>query len=345
MKPIRVVIVDDSTFVREGLVRLLDDPRVKVVGTAATGEELLANLDEWQPDVISLDLMMPGMGGMAALEQVMARRPTPVIILSSHSGEGAPLTIEALSRGAIECIDKEAYSLLDFQGLRSVLLDRILAVAHSNVSVLTVATEAPTEPSADAKPDKSYDLALFGASTGGPHAIEQVLIGLGSQLVAPIAIVQHMPKGFTNAFAERLDRALPLTVKEACDGDPLKPGTVHIAPAGQHLRIAKKNCRFYASLGPMPSDSTHRPSIDVLFGSAARVAGNQTVAVILTGMGKDGADGMAKLRAAGAHTIAQSAPSCVVYGMPKAAIALEAVQESLPLDKIAARVSKLLRPA
>ena len=345
MKPIRVVIVDDSTFVREGLVRLLDDPRIKVVGTAATGEELLANLDVWQPDVISLDLMMPGMGGMAALEQVMAQRPTPVIILSSHSGEGAPLTIEALSRGAVECIDKEAYSLLDSQGLRSVLLDRILAVAHSNVSVLTVATKAPTEPSAAAKRDKSYDLALLGASTGGPHAIEQVLIGLGSKIVAPIAIVQHMPKGFTNAFAERLDRTLPLTVKEASDGDPLKPGTVHIAPTGQHLRIAKKNGQFYAALGPMPSDSTHRPSIDVLFGSAARVAGNQTVAVILTGMGKDGADGMAKLRAAGAHTIAQSAASCVVYGMPNAAVELDAVQESLPLDKIADRVSKLLRPA
>ncbi len=347
MKPIRVVVVDDSTFVREGLVRLLDDPRIEVVGTAATGEELLSNLDEWQPDVISLDLVMPGMGGMAALERVMAQRPTPVIILSSHSGEGAPLTVEALSLGAVDCIDKEAYSLLDFQGLRSVLLDRILAVAHSNVSAPTVDTEASAEePSADTKPAaKSYDLALFGASTGGPRAIEQVLTGLGSQLVAPIAIVQHMPKGFTNAFAARLDRALPLTVKEASNGDPLKPGTVHIAPAGQHLRIAKKNGAFYASLGPMPSDSTHRPSIDVLFGSAAQVAGDRTVAVILTGMGKDGAEGMAMLRAAGAHTIAQSAPSCVVYGMPKAAIALEAVQESLPLDKIAARVSALLRPA
>ncbi len=345
MKPVRVVIVDDSTFVREGLVRLLDDPRIQVVGTAATGEELLANLDEWQPDVISLDLVMPGMGGMAALERVMAQRPTPVIILSSHSGEGAPLTIEALSLGAVDCIDKEAYSLLDFQGLRSVLLDRILAVAHSNVSVLTVAAEAPTEPSADTKPAKRYDLALFGASTGGPRAIEQVLTGLGSRLVAPIAIVQHMPKGFTNAFAERLDRTLPLTVKEAAEGDPLDPGTVHIAPTGQHLRITKKNDRFYASLGPMPSDSTHRPSIDVLFASAARVAGNRTVAVILTGMGRDGAEGMAKLRAAGAHTIAQSAASCVVYGMPNAAAELEAVRERIPLDKIAARVSKLLRPA
>ena len=240
MKPIRLVVVDDSTFVREGIVRLLNDPRIEVVGTAASGEELLKNLHKWQPDVISLDLIMPGMGGIAALERVMAERPTPVIILSSHSGDGAPLTIEALNRGAVECIDKEAYALLDFRGLRSVLLERIIAVAHSNVAVLTVTTEAPTQPPADEKPAKTYDLALFGASTGGPHAIEQVLIGLGSQLTTPIAIVQHMPKGFTGAFAERLDRTLPLMVKEASNGDPLNPGTVYIAPAGHHLRIAEK---------------------------------------------------------------------------------------------------------
>ena len=167
---------------------------------------------------------------------------------------------------------------------------------------------------------------------------------MGSQLTTPIAIVQHMPKGFTGAFAERLDRTLPLMVQEVSDGDLLKSGTVYIAPAGHHLRIAEKKSRLYASLGPMPSDSTHRPSIDVLFESAAQVAGDRTVAVILTGMGRDGAAGMAKLRAAGAHTIAQSAPSCVVYGMPKAAVELEAVRESLPLDKIAARLSKLLGP-
>ena len=346
MKPVRVAIVDDSTFVREGLVRLLDDPRIIVVGTAATGEELLANIDDWQPDVISLDLVMPGMGGMAALERVMNTRPTPVIILSSHSGEGAPRTVEALSLGAVDCIDKEAYSLLDFQGLRAIMLERILAVAHSNVSPLAdsgVAADGPPEDD-DAKALHRYDLAIFGASTGGPRAIEAVLTKLGPDVPAPIAIVQHMPKGFTSAFAERLDRSLPLAVKEASDGDRLEPGTVHIARAGRHLRISQNGGEYFAALSTSPRTAAHRPSVDVLFSSAAKAAGRHTIAVLLTGMGTDGAEGMAKLRATGAHTIAQSAKSCVVYGMPKAAVELDAVLESLPLERIAGRLNQLLTP-
>ena len=346
MKPVRVAIVDDSTFVREGLVRLLDDPRITIVGTAATGEELLDNMDDWQPDVISLDLVMPGMGGMAALKRVMNTRPTPVIILSSHSGEGAPMTVEALSLGAVDCIDKEAYSLLDFQGLRAIMLERILAVAHSNVSPLVdsgVAADGAPEEDAATAPHR-YELALFGASTGGPRAIETVLAQLGPDVRAPIAIVQHMPKGFTSAFAERLDRSLPLAVREASDGDRLEPGTVHIAQAGRHLRVSQNSGQYFAALSASPRTATHRPSVDVLFSSAAKAAGRHTIAVLLTGMGTDGAEGMAKLHAAGAHTIAQSAKSCVVYGMPRAAVELDAVRETLPLDRIAGRLNKLLTP-
>ncbi len=256
------------------------------------------------------------------------------------------MTIEALSLGAVDCIDKEAYSLMDFKGLRGIMLERILAVAHANVSPLVHSgVAADSRPKGDAaQPPHRYELAVFGASTGGPRAIETVLAQLGPDVRAPIAIVQHMPKGFTSAFAERLDRCLPLAVREASDGDRLEPGTVHIARAGRHLRISQNSGEYYAALSASPRTATHRPSVDVLFSSAAKVAAPHTVAVLLTGMGTDGADGMAKLHAAGAHTIAQSARSCVVYGMPRAAVELDAVRESLPLEQIAGRLTTLLTP-
>ena len=342
----RVAIVDDAKFIREALARLLEgDDRVSLVGSAACGEELLDNLDRWRPDVITLDLHMPGMGGLETLDRLMAVRPTPVIILSTHSGKGAPQTLEALSRGAVDFIDKEAYSLIDFHALRTVLLDKILGVAPLDPG------RSGTPPH-EAKPPKTVpDLAApvgpvgliaIGASTGGPLAIEKILCRLPSTLTVPVVIVQHMPPGFSQAFAERLDRTVPLTVREIADGDLLLPGTVAMAPAGRHLCLGRVGEALVAVLSEEPADVPHRPSVDVLFQSASGLLGPGVIGVLLTGMGADGAQGMAQLARADAYTIAQDEASCVVYGMPQAAVALGAVREVVPLHRIAPHLLALL---
>jgi two-component system chemotaxis response regulator CheB len=348
----RVAIVDDATFVREALKRLLaDDPRIRVVGAAATGEELLDNLDRWRPDVVTLDLNMPGMGGLATLDRLMEIRPLPVIILSTHSGKGAPLTVEALSRGAADFIDKEAFSLVDFRSLREALLEKIVEVSCASrpLSDHTV-DEAHSGSPADESVCESgrrvaFDVAVIGASTGGPRAIERVLRALPPDLPVPIAVVQHMPPGFTRAFAERLDRTLPLSIREAEHGDPLVGGTVLIAPAGKHMTVVQGGEALAVALGDSPDQMAHCPSVDVLFDSVSRVVGARGAAVLLTGMGRDGAEGMTQLARAGGHTIAQDEASCIVYGMPRAAVLLGGARETIHLDRIGVRLKGLLAAA
>lgn len=337
-RPLRLAVVDDSAFVRKAIEKMLSgEPRIEVVGTATSGEELLANLERWAPDVITLDLSMPGIGGLVTLDRVMALRPTPVIILSTHAGRGAPQTIEALHRGAADFIDKQEYSLLDFSALREVLVAKVLAVAWSDVSRHGVGSLAPAVP----EPPGGYDVLLIGASTGGPPAIEQVLADLGGDCPVPVLVVQHMPQGFTRAFAERLNAHLPLEVREADDGMTLEPGRVYIGPAGRHLRIAREGDRAACSLSFKPEGLAHRPSVDELFLSALPDA-RRVVATLLTGMGRDGAEGMRQLAEGGAFTVAQDETTSVVYGMPGAAVSLQAVREVLPLSRIGPRLRKIL---
>ncbi|MHC4925405.1 MAG: chemotaxis protein CheB, partial [Planctomycetota bacterium] len=261
MSVLRVAVVDDARFIREALVRLLQrETRVQVVGTACTGEELLEHLDEWRPDVITLDLMMPGMGGMATLDRVMQTRPTPVIILSTSSGEGAPQTVEALHRGAVDFIDKEAYSLVDFEALRAVLVKKILGVAGAHLPEDPADLSDHEEPAPPSRPapradTTRYDLIVIGASTGGPKAVEQVLTDLGPSVPVPVVVVQHMPPGFTTAFAQRLHRALPLPVHETSDGDRLCAGHVYVAAAGRHIAIRKVDDQFAVGRPESPDHS------------------------------------------------------------------------------------------
>ena len=357
MKKIRVAVVDDSSFMRKAVVRMLaQEPRIVVVGTAASGEELLTQLDTWQPDVITLDLFMPGMGGLRTLDRIMERKPLPVILLSSHSRERAPLTIEALHRGAVDFIDKQRYSLVDFQALGRVLIDKVLLVtgAHVHLPDAGAPTAAPKEhtgPERRAHPRVSsppatrapaYDLLLIGASTGGPVAIREILEDLGTELRVPAVVVQHMPKGFTRAFAERLNSQLPVPVLEVLGSEPLLPSTVYIAPAERHLVIRGRPGELTVVATPEPEDVTHRPSVDVLFSSAASIPKLRVVALLLTGMGSDGAEGMKELAEKGAQTLAQDADTSVVYGMPRAAAELEAAHEILPLGQIADRLRDLV---
>jgi two-component system chemotaxis response regulator CheB len=353
---IRVAVADDSSFIRRALARILSEENgIQLVGTAVSGEELLDHFDRWRPDAIILDLSMPGMGGLPTLDRIMATRPTPVIILSTHSKRDAPQTIEALHRGAMDFVDKQEYSLVDFDALRGVLLEKLRQVTGM------VGDEPDDEPLPHgpyAEPGRpagsapgwtpgaqlgtgEIQVVLLGASTGGPPAIERILKDLGPSINVPVAVVQHMPAGFTRAFAERLNAYLPLQVREAMDREPLLPGTVYIAPGGMHLTVVWDGSGLKAVLAIEPA-ATHRPSVDVLFASAATAVGRRAVAVLLTGMGHDGARGMAELARAGARTLAQDEETSVIYGMPKAAVLAGAVGESLPLGAIGGRLQALV---
>lgn len=347
MSVLRVAVADDSSFIRKAVTRVLAaEPDIELVGSASRGEELLANLDLWAPDAIILDLSMPGLSGLETLDAIMARRPTPVIILSTHSKRGAPQTIEALHRGAMDFIDKQQYSLVDFDALRTVLTEKIREVAGRPAPARgeTPVPERPPARTAEPVPEVSRRPAviLIGASTGGPPAVESILRSLGPDVPAPVAVVQHMPAGFTRAFADRLNGHLPLEVREAADGEPLLPGQVAIAPGGIHLRIGERNGRLHALLSAEPERALHRPSVDVLFHSAEEAVEGRVVAVLLTGMGHDGAQGMAALARAGAYTIAQDEATSVIYGMPRAAVAAGGVRETLPLPEIGPRLRQLL---
>ena len=348
-RPLRVAVVDDSTFIRKAITRMLeDDPDIRVVGSAGSGEELLTHLEDWSPDVVTLDLDMPGMGGLATLDRLMNLRPTPVIILSTHSGKAAPLTIEALHRGALDFIDKQRYSLVDFGALRNILLEKIFQVTGRTPAVeIREAPEpeppAPPERPTTAAPSTTYDVVVMGASTGGPPTLQTILESLGAEVPVPIVIVQHMPKGFTHAFAERLHAYLPLQVTEVRHGESLRPDSVYIAPAGSHLRLRRDRDGLTAEVGPYPKNLVHIPSVDVLFESTARAAGRRAIAVLLTGMGSDGAKGMKALKATGAYTLCQDEASCVVFGMPRAALALDAVAEVGGPEAIGARIRALVR--
>ena len=338
---VRLAVVDDSLFVRKAISRLFEgDERILIVGVAASGEELLANLQNWRPTAVTLDLSMPGMGGLATLDELMRRRPVPVIVLSAHTSQEAPLTIEALNRGAVDFVDKQQYSLVDFDALRSVLGEKLL-----NISGVPrpAPLSAPPPPACQPRATRcdAFEMLLIGASTGGPPAIEQILREVGAVDV-PIAIVQHMPVGFTAAFASRLNAHLPIEVREAAHGTPFAAGVAHVAPAGLHLRLKREGERLITVLARHPEETVHRPSVDVLFGSAEPFA-PRVLAILLTGMGDDGARGLSTLAAAGAHTIAQDEATSIVYGMPRAALSLGAVCEQLPLPLVGRRVGELLR--
>ena len=342
---IRLAVVDDSAFVRKALSRLFEnDEHVAVVGTASCGEELLDHLEEWNPTVVTLDLSMPGIGGLATLDELLRRRRIPVIVLSAHSSEEAPITIEALNRGAADFIDKEQFSLVDFDALRSVLTEKLIGIVpHSALQP----RHRPPDPQPVPAPSPvaapaGYDMLLIGASTGGPPAVETVLQLVG-EVHIPIAVVQHMPLGFTAAFADRLNAHLPIRVMEARHGAPFAPGIAHIARAGMHLTLHGDADRIVTVLSRHPGHTSHSPSVDVLFDSALPFA-KRSIAVLLTGMGDDGARGLARLCAAGAMTLVQDEDTCIVYGMPRAAMALNAAREQLPLRSIGRRIAELLAP-
>jgi two-component system chemotaxis response regulator CheB len=310
----RVLVVDDSAFARKVLREVLQtSPLLDVVGIARDGLDALAKIDELDPDVVTLDLAMPHLDGLETL-RALAGKPRPKVVVVSMAGPDSDAALDALAAGAIDIVHKPTALATDqLYELSKELVFKVEAAAAARP--LAVAEEKPAPPPTTTYQNR-YDLVLLGASTGGPQAITQVLRALPADFPAPLAVVVHLPAGFTQGYAERLNEICALEVQEAQHGVRLARGLVVIAPGGSHLRIERDASGLYGVLSGRPL-SLHRPSLDELFQSAAEVTGGRTLAVVLTGMGDDGLLGSRALRAQGADVLVQSEPSCVVYGMPR----------------------------
>jgi two-component system chemotaxis response regulator CheB len=334
-RKIRVLVVDDSAFVRKAVERMLSTAGdIEVVGTAGDGEEGLRKVRELSPDVVTLDVKMPRLGGLETLERLMREHPVPVLLMSTLTQEGAEVTLRGLELGAMDFVDKSSVQPMTMLSLADELVAMIRALGGARVRARPHAPPR-SEAVANVAPAEAIVIA---ASTGGPTALQAVVSALPAGLPAAVLIVQHIPRGFTKSLAERLDARSAIPVREARDGETVAAGTVLIAPAGIHTRLLRRNGVVLLSLDEEPRDALHRPSADVLMASAAEVYGARVVGVVLTGMGSDGTEGLRAIRAAGGRTLAESEETCVIFGMPKAAIEAGVVDRAAPLDRVAGEI-------
>lgn len=334
----RVLIVDDSAVVREILSRQLAiDGEIEVVGAAPDPYVARDMIVRLEPDVVTLDIEMPRMDGIAFLRKLMRYYPLPVVIVSSLTPQGGELALEAVEAGAVEvmCKPGASYTVGD---MAVELREKVKAAASARLASPYPGPARRGRPKALAR--TTGTVVAVGASTGGTEAIKCLLASLPPDSPAMV-IVQHMPEHFTRSFAERLDELSSLRVKEAEDGDSLPQGTVLIAPGNKHTILRRSGARYFVEVQDGPLVCRHRPSVNVLFESAAEVAGRNAIGVLLTGMGDDGAGGMARMKALGAATLAQDESSCVVFGMPKEAMALGAVDHVLPLSELGKKILSL----
>jgi two-component system chemotaxis response regulator CheB len=342
--PIGVLIVDDSASVRQAISAVLsEDPDIEVIGTAPDPFAAARRLHDRLPDVMVLDLEMPRMDGLTFLRKIMAQHPIPVVICSSFTDEGSRAVFEAFEAGAVDVVSKprmeSRQALIESAGR---LRDAIKGAAQAKVRQRSVPVPVEKKLTADAVlpppvPRRAVSttepIVCIGISTGGTETLRDVLQTLPAETPA-IVVVQHMPEKFTSAFAKRLDGLCDLSIKEAEDGDALAPGRVFIAPGGRHMLLQRTGTRYHLAIKDGPPVSRHRPSVDVLFRSAASCAGANALGIIMTGMGDDGARGLLEMRNAGARTLAQDEDSCVVFGMPKEAIACGAAEHVVGLRRI-----------
>ena len=348
---IKVLIVDDSALVRQTLSDILSsDPGIEVIGMAQDPIVAVQKIADQLPDVITLDVEMPRMDGITFLQKLMSQHPIPVVMCSSLAESGSETALKALEYGAVDIITKPKMGTKQFiEESRIRICDSIRAAAAARLKPIRAIREVSPKYTADVIMEAPNTKAMImttekvvvvGASTGGTEALSAFLQMLPEDTPG-IVIVQHMPENFTAAFAKRLDSICRVTVKEAENNDSVVRGHVLIAPGNRHTLLKRSGARYYVEVKEGPLVSRHRPSVDVLFRSAARYAGKNAVGVIMTGMGDDGAHGMKELHDAGARTIAQDEASCVVFGMPNEAIKLGGVDKIMPLDRIAAETLKL----
>jgi two-component system, chemotaxis family, protein-glutamate methylesterase/glutaminase len=347
---IRVLVVDDSAFMRTALARMIaSDPAFEVVATAGSGSCALEKIASLNPDVVTLDVEMPGLDGLGTLRCIMNQFPRPVIMVSATTEKDAAVTFDALGAGAFDYVPKQlSPTSLDIVHIRSDLLAKIRAASLLRRPTPTCPSRKPTrssESKARVASSTAPEIVALGTSTGGPKALEQILPRFPSDLSIPILIVQHMPPGFTASFAQRLDRLCSITVCEALHGQPIQAGTAYIAPAGQQMRIERHLSGLYPiiCLDAGPDNAVHVPSVDILMQSVARIFKNRSMGVILTGMGSDGAEGMTAIYRQGGLTIGQDQASCAVYSMPRACAELGVLIRTVPLSDIPAEILQATR--
>lgn len=334
---VRVLIVDDSATIR-GLLRNLFElsGKIEVVDVAVDALDAREKIKRYNPDVVTLDIEMPGMDGISFLEKIMSLRPMPVVMCSTLTEKGADVTLKALSIGACDFIAKpKNYVATELSRYSDDIISKVVNAASAKVGNIARPRQAVTEVITIEKRRRYPKVVAIGSSTGGTAALEQILTRMPSD-APPIVMAQHIPEGFATAFAKRVNEITPVEVVAASDGDVLEPGKAYIAPGGQHLRIRNRQGKYVCNLDGSDTEATnHKPSVDILFDSLKAINPKELVAVILTGMGSDGAQGMKDLHDTGVYTIAQDERSSVVYGMPKRAKELGAVDEEAALKNMA----------
>ena len=339
----RVLVVDDSAYVRKMVSQILSrSPLIEIVGTARDGREALEMTAELAPDVITCDLNMPEMSGVQFVREQMARRAVPIVIMSIANKAGEEV-LAALDSGAIDFVQKPtalaSERLLD---VADELLEKVKAAAGASVRTAPPVLVAPRPAVAAPLVATRIDVVVIGISTGGPQGLKMVIPRLPADCPVPVAIVLHMPVGYTHMYATKLDELSGLTVKEAEEGDEVRAGVVLLAPAGRHLKFRKEGASVVAHLDMRPLDAQHRPSVDVLFQSAAEVYGARTLGVVMTGMGADGRVGSAWIKARGGRILTEAESSCVVYGMPRSVVEAGLSDASAVIDDMAAAILERL---
>jgi two-component system, chemotaxis family, protein-glutamate methylesterase/glutaminase len=343
-KKITVLIVDDSALIRQMLTTMLSaDPQIEVLGAATDPLQARRMIKDLNPDVLTLDVEMPHMDGLAFLEKLMTLRPMPVVMVSSLTQQGADATLRALEIGAVDFVAKPTSGLqAGISGLRSNIVNAVKGAARASLHSLRRKGEPVRRlASATARYDTTEKIIAIGASTGGVGALQTVIGQLPADCPG-ILVTQHMPAEYTARFADRLNRICAMSIQEASDLARVLPGHVYIAPGGRHLELARSGAHYVCKVHDGPLVSGHRPSVDVLFRSVAEHAARRAVGVILTGMGSDGAEGLLEMRGRGAPTLGECESTCVVYGMPRAAKEAGAVDREFPVDRMAEEILRAL---
>jgi two-component system chemotaxis response regulator CheB len=349
MPRIKVLVVDDSAFMRKIISNILaGSPEIELMGTAKNGQEAIEKVTQLRPDVVTMDIEMPVLDGLQALGYIMSECPTRVIMLTGAESEHGDMTMTAFQYGAIDFIQKPSGNIsLDMEKIRDDLIKKVIAAARVEVHKLGFIEEKVIKKEKIVSPVRTRvkKIIIIGSSTGGPRALQQVIPLLPSNLQAPVLVVQHMPAGFTKSLAERLNSQSMMRVREAVEGEIIKPGTVLIAPGDFHMTVRQQKidgelCEVIA-LTKGDKVQGVRPSVDVLLESAASIYKENSVGVILTGMGSDGSDGIKKLKLAGGKVIAEDESTCVVYGMPRSVIEQNLADHVLPIHKIAQSIAEI----
>jgi two-component system chemotaxis response regulator CheB len=340
---IKVLVVDDSAFMRRVLTDIfLTEKDIVVIGTAVNGKDAIDKVKKLKPDVITLDIEMPIMNGFEALEMIMKENPTPVVMVSSLTKAHAEATIRSLNLGAVDFIAKEGGSISTVNNIRDDVIAKCRMAAKVNVKFLKKTSLSSIRPTSAFTGSGSKKIVAIGTSTGGPRALQEVITRLPKNFPCGIVIVQHMPPGFTKSLAERLDSISELSVKEAENNDSVVPGSVLIAPGSYHM-VVENSLNPVVKLNNNPLVNGHRPSADPLLESVAKIFGPKAVGVILTGMGRDGANGMEAIKKQKGYTIAESQATSVVFGMPKAAIDLGVVDVVAPITEVASEIMRAVK--